>query len=376
MNIDSTLREELELVAGGAQPSPPDIARLIRTGAAHRTRVRRTRAVATLAAAAVAVTGAVLAPRMLGGGDDKHIEPTQAPTFEDLPVGSPTELPWAKDGILHVDGESTDITEEARFFYAAGTTVVMRGETDTWLVAGHRLVALEGTSFGRTPVISADGDQVALSSPTQGMTKISVYDVDGAGLVATKEVEGGANAVRVEAILSDGRVVFVGDQQRREFIWSPESGETTARPKGAGFLVAAQWPGGVSFQDEYGTLDARGRYHRVGTLQSTSLIGIFGDRWDRRGRRFLDEGNKPDDGNLKQFYSVEDVESGRRVELVLPKAGGFQTVGWESDDRVVLAATSPSGSTTLGLMRCDVETGGCERVGGVPAGISIPSSGP
>jgi hypothetical protein len=309
-------------------------------------------------------------------------------TFDELPQGEATTLPWWQDGVLHV-GETAIETRLSRINHRNGTTVVGRGtgypgsRTAWYLVVGDRLKPLVTTGTVGMPRISANGRWIAwlketyLSDPygelgaTDTRHDLVVYDarereVRGTWTNRRTVYDDGVNGMGLWGLDNRGRAAFGLDEV--DFLWKPGRRPVTIKGRDYdNYLDLDSWPRGIVRYARiqkvgvYGTVDRQGRFTKVGRIREP-LQGS----WSRRGDAYF---YAVDAGNT---YWVENVEERLRVQLGVPDEGDdtwLRPVGWESDGKVVLWLDDHYGEAEEDrslLVRCDAASGDCERVQGGP----------
>lgn len=308
-------------------------------------------------------------------------------TFEELPEGAPTTLPWWQDGVLHVGGKTIE-TPYRRINHRNGTTVVGKGsgypasKTEWYLVVGTRLKPLVTTGTASLPKVSANGRWIAWLKETYFSDP---YDDEETGVdtrhdlvvydVARREVAGtytnrrivysdGINGMGYWALNNRGRVAFgVGG---KDFIW--KAGRRPVAMKGRSYehyLDLDTWPRGVM---QYASLQEKGIYSTVdrkGRVEKQGLVPDWTGTWSRTGDAYA---YRTDGGS----FWVDRIDAGLRVQLGVPDIDDYvRVVGWESDTEVVVWWHNPYADNDISVLaRCDVVSGDCERVTGGPEGDS------
>lgn len=232
--------------------------------------------------------------------------PTGPPTYDDLPEGPATDLPWWEDGVLHVDG-TTIPTRLSLVLHRDGTTLVGRtrhGRGADWrLVRAGRLVTLVDGEAPIVPLIGPGGRRVVWAEVDGDVQRVTAYDV------AAGEVAG---------------------------TW------TTSEP-----VSPYERVGAVGVRE----IDADGRV-------------LLHALWDReRWTAWWDPGADPVRADVDVPADDERVDFPE--DLRLPVGVTTRPVAWDSPATVVVEARRTSGSW-LGLLRCDAGTHACERVADAP----------
>jgi hypothetical protein len=315
-------------------------------------------------------------------------------SYDDLPEGPSTDLPWWHAGVLHVDG-GTVATPLRLLVHRGGTTLAGRSSVARgaeWeLVRDGELVPLVAAAGPLVPRISPDGGLAAWVEVDGDRQQVTAYDV-AAGTVlgtwtTTQEVAccDGTGAVSVVGIDVTWRILL-GGVGRGSAVWTP--GREPVRV----WRVEPfqdQWPLGVSWQapgsgpldsvSAFGTLDEAGRVERVGAI-ADDQTGL----WSADGAGYAHPGTATGEAPVKAvldhwWVTGTDGPDSTEVELLVPTDELLELVAWESPTAVVLQARRPYGDPDVdrpgfvGLLRCDTTTGACERVAdGPPRGSRLP----
>ncbi len=291
-----------------------------------------------------------------------------------MPVGAPTDLPYWSDGVLHLAGREFR-TVVPRSLEAAGGTVLVNGAGRSQVVSAGTIAGLPG---GVTSVrLAPDGGRVAWVAD-RDVVAVPVEDDGGLGAPVTLDTDGLAgpdDVVRVQAVLTDGRVVVqmatppradevTGGSTGRAVVWTPGEEPVPVRlPRGVLLdFEPVPWPGGISWLDP-GSGIVLGRVADDGAVRPVGELAYGGGTWDAEGRV------------IAQVYAtvpyvLSPFEGGfaaTRLPLPPPRDRSWQIVGWESDGSVVAAVAGP-GFLARTLVRCRVPALTCERVGGFPNG--------
>ncbi len=305
-------------------------------------------------------------------------------SYDQLPQGGPTSLPWWQAGRLHV-GTTTLRTQLRELAARNGTVVLGSGwshpgrRSTAVLVRGSKLVHLPIAGHIRGPELSADGHWIAwldeqetrLSDDLDRVRyRLVLYDAITRRVVAqhreTRRVEheDGINGLSLISVANTGQVLF-GRGRAGPHVLAP--GREPVRLKGRRGQLRDWdgWPLGITVfrsrhgedRGVYGTVSRRGRFHRVG---ATSYA--FGS-WSPGAEGFAFEL----EGFFKNTYWVDRPGTGTVVQLGLPGHRDLHVVGWESASSVLLwDANEHAEPPYSSLVRCDSTTGACQRVEGGP----------
>jgi hypothetical protein len=305
------------------------------------------------------------------------LTPEQGPRpLDSMPVGAPTDVPYWSEGVLHVDGRAYR-TVVPRSLQWAGDAVLVAGAGRSQVVTGD---AIAGLPVGVTSIrLAPDGRLLAW---VIGRLVVAV-EVEGDGLgepvtLDTAELTGPEDVVRVQSVLTDGRVVVqmspvpraddvTGGSAGRAVVWTPGEEPVPVRlPRGVllGF-EPVPWPGGISWLDP-GSGIVLGRVAEDGAVRPVGELSFGGGTWDPEGRV------------IAQVYAtvpyvLSPFEGGfaaTRLPLPPPQDRSWQVVGWESGGSVVAAVAGP-GFLARTLVRCRLPALYCERIGGLPSGSVV-----
>ena len=292
--------------------------------------------------------------------------PSATPTpqaLADLAEGPATTVPFWDDGVLHV-GERTVDLPEMQLAWSGGTTLVglAQARGSVWsLVDGDGTVPVAESDGLLEPVLSADGSKVAWSSHLDENTReLGVWDVATRTLIATRTLDvqvvccDGGGDIYVLGVMDDGRVFF--HDTRSTYAWRP--GAAPVKVMGLGGLpYSPAWPGGgVMYQGRgatifetpgvFGSVDERGRFHRVGRT-ATDQLGM----WSPDGTAYAYLGDDLGVSNPKgeEVLGVwVEWPTGRTepVRMGLPTDRRWEVVAWEDADHVVLTTGTTEGPPT------------------------------
>ncbi len=312
------------------------------------------------------------------GLDLQPLTPARGPAeLADLPVGGPTDLPYWSGGILHAGGGSYRTTVPRTLRWAGGTTLVS-GPGRHQVVTSDSVAGLPG---GITSVqLAPDGRLVAWVAGQE--VAASVVEDDGTlGPPLTFDaavLAGPADVVRIQSILTDGRIVVqvaelpVGDRvgtgsPGRAVVWTPGGDPVEVRLP-AGVLLGfddVPWPGGISWLDP-GSGIVLSRVRDDGSVRPVGHLDYGGGVWSADGRV------------VAQIYAsvpyvLAPFDGGfapTQLPLPPPRTRSWRAIGWENSSTVVVAVDGPDllGRT---LVRCAVPSLVCERVGGGPDGRAV-----
>ncbi|MEI5673934.1 MULTISPECIES: hypothetical protein [unclassified Nocardioides] len=317
-------------------------------------------------------------------------DPGTAPSYDELPVGAPTTLPWWQAGRLHV-GDTVLRTRRSDIVSRGGTTLVATGEEDRlgrdtrwFLVQGSRLRKLPMHTRAQQPLVSADGRWIAWREVRAPRTdayerferyRVVLYDVR-RHRVANRfrdrrlvEWEDGGNGIWLRTLSNRGRLVLSRGSDGVQVL-SPRGRPVRFRGPQVGNGVEPDgWPGGTtvyrsrSETSVYGEVRRNGRFTRVGRTTAP-----FSGLWSTRGSGYAYEVDGYDaDGDRTSSYRVRPLR-GATVRLRVPADDhGFRVVGWETDEDLVLwSFDDGSEAPASRLVRCSATSGACERVTGGP----------
>ena len=337
---------------------------------------------------------------MGGGVVAANAEPAllaDAPTYNELPMGAPTTLPWWQGGQLHL-GETVIATGRSDIVSRNGTTVVAADEgrrtegRGTWfLVDGGRLERLPMQTSARQPLVSADGRWLAWTEVRARRTeayrrveryRVVLYDVERQVIANSfrdrRSVawEDGINGIRLRTLSNRGRLVLDQGSAGVKVLSTGGRPVRFGGPRGSDSVGLDGWPGGTTLwrsQSEtsvYGTVARNGSFKQVGrfTVDWTGL-------WSTEGSAYA----YTDYASDQNAYWVRPLDRAS-VRLGTPSdVREFRIVGWESADAVILWSFDDYSATPSSrLVRCSTATGACERVPGgplpgAPATMSSPS---
>jgi hypothetical protein len=358
-DLELRLADELGVVATGLPTPYVDAAGLARAGRLER--VRRRSVASGLVAAAVAVV-AVLAVTGALAGEDRAVDPAQAPSVDHL--ARPLELAWWTGvddqtnpgaGALHVGGAVIPV-EATRVVQARGRTFVAHDESgvELWSTVGDgALVPLAAVPLTGPPVVRGDGSAAWVEDHgTDGYALVEEMDGSGAGT----SLPPGEPPVTV-GLMNDGFVLLtVGDELVTSY---PQDGELVPAvdvPRGMRFGLVEAWSGGLSTY----------RDGRVG-VAFVDQDNRFVPAWETEGDG---TGRWSPDGT--QY--AEATDAGIRVAtevgaVVIPlEADRRQVVGWESATEVVVAQWIEADQAVTDVWRCDVGELRCAAVADAPNG--------
>lgn len=303
-------------------------------------------------------------------------------TWDGLPVGAPTTLPWWQHRRLH-QGDRVIGTRRSDIASRNGTTVVARdadrrmGRPATWfLVHGKKLLQLPMKTRTDKPLVSANGRWLAWlevrAKPTQAYRRIEryrvvVYSVEHRRIVASfrdrrlVEWEDGINGIWLRTLSNKGRLVLTRGNAGIKVL-SPGGRPVRLRVTRVGSGIDLDgWPRGTTVfrartdASVYGMVGRGGGFDRVGRF-TVSFAGL----WSAHGTRYA----YSDDGPTgTSTYWVRSLD-GERVQLGTPEDVPFLgVVGWESEDSVILWHFDDYSSQPVSrLVRCSATTGACEKV--------------
>ena len=305
-------------------------------------------------------------------------------SFDDLPEGPATTLPWWQGGKLHV-GEATIKTRLKRMASRAGTTVVGRGRgshgsTSEWyLVRRDRLKRLPMTNRSDRPLVSANGRWIAWlderAKPVSEFKddvryRVVAYDAEQREVVDIFHDrrlvlwEDGINGIWLRSLDNRGRTVFTLGREG-EHLWKPGRKPRKLTGDLHGTQDMDGWPRGLTqyrLRDGvgfYGTVDGHGVVTDQGQIRMPS-VGFWSETGD--GYLYTDYDAEP------LTFWVDRIDEGLSVQLGVPAEGSdeVQVVGWESATDVILWRYERWHDPVSILVRCDAITGDCERVEGGP----------
>ncbi|RYB88900.1 hypothetical protein EUA06_19180 [Nocardioides glacieisoli] len=307
------------------------------------------------------------------------------PTYDELPMGAPTTLPWWQGGQLHVGG-AVIATGRSDIVSRGGTTVVAAdggrstGGPATWFVVeGGTLEQLPMRTRGSQPLVSADGRWLAWAEVRAPRTeayrrvqryRVVLYDVERQGVAnlfrdrRSVAQEDGDNGIWLRTLSNRGRLVLSQGSAGVKVLSPRGRPVRFGGPQVGNGVDLDGWPGGTtvwrskSEASVYGTVGRNGGFDQVGRF-TVSWSGL----WSADGSAYAYTDYGPD-GNE---YWVRRLD-GASVRLTTPSdVRELRIVGWESPDAVVLWSFDDySGMPSSRLVRCSAATGSCERVPGGP----------
>jgi hypothetical protein len=320
-----------------------------------------------------------------GGLDAAHADASVpgagSPTYDELPVGAATTLPWWQRGRLHL-GTTIVETERGDIVSRNGTTVVTgredrrRGGAAMWfLVDGERLERLPMETHGDQPLVSADGRWLAWKEVRAQETdayrrieryRVVVYDVEQQAVANSFRDrrlvgwEDGINGIWLRTLSNRGRLVLHQGSDGVKVL-SPRGRPTRFGGRHVGLGTQPDgWPRGTTIYrwrsetSEYGLVARNGSYEQVGSF-TLPWSGL----WSANGGGYA----YTDYDTQDETYWVVTLDGGT-VQLTTPvDVSHFRVVGWESADAVILWHFDNYGETRASqLVRCWSTTGACERV--------------
>ena len=332
-----------------------------------------------------AAVGLALVAGGFAAGGSEAAGTAAGTTYDELPVGAPTTLPWWQHRRLHV-GATVIETRRSSLASRSGTTLVATSEdrrlgrpAQWYVVRGSRLEALPMESRADQPLISANGRWLAWLEVRAPHTdayrrweryRVVIFNVAhdriARHLRDRRRVawEDGVNALWLRTLSNRGRLLLTQGNDGVKVL-SPGAPLARFSERAASSLAVPDgWPGGTTIYRRttgasvYGTLGRGGRFSRVGSFTSS-----FAGRWSPSGSGFA----YVDDDSRPTTYWVRPLD-GEPVELAVPTDLSYpEVVGWESDDAVVLWSFDLySSEPSSRLVRCSATTGACERVPGGP----------
>lgn len=302
-------------------------------------------------------------------------------TYDSLPVGASTMLPWWQRGRLHV-GDIVIKTRLNDISSRAGTTVVATDEdrrlgrpTVWFLVDGTELQQLPMLANADRPLISANGHWIAWLEVRAPDTdryrrieryRVVVYNVQRQRIARhfrdrrLVEWEDGINGIWLRTLSNSGRLVFSRGSDGVQVL-SPRSGPVLfGGPQLGNGVTLDGWPRGTTvFRSNadasvYGAVHADGSFERAGRF-TVSFSGL----WSADGATYAYADY--DTADLTYWArTLDDVST----QLGTPSdVREFGIVGWESTDAVILWHFDDySNEPTSHLIRCFATTSACEQV--------------
>lgn len=332
--------------------------------------------VAALVLGLVCVGGGVVAANA-----ERALPGDEAPTYNELPMGAPTTLPWWQRGQLHL-GETVIATRRSDIVSRSGTAVVgvdelrRSDQQAMWfLVDGKRLEQLPMRTPGSQPLISADGRWLAWMEVRAQRTeayrrveryRVVVYDVERQVIANSyrdrRSVvwEDGDNGIWLRTLSNQGRLVLHQGSDGVKVLSPRGRPVRFGGPHVGNGVDPDGWPGGTtlyrsqSSASVYGAVARNGSFERVGRF-TVPHAGL----WSADGSAYV----YTDYESEETGYWVRSLD-GESVQLITPSgAPEFRIVGWESADAVILWYFDDYSSTPKSLLvRCSTSTGACERV--------------
>jgi hypothetical protein len=314
-------------------------------------------------------------------------EPMPA-SFDELPLGAGTSLPWWERDQLHVGSVTID-TELRVIASRGGTTVVGRGSgasgsrTEWRLVRGERLRRLPTAGSTRMPLVSANGRWIAwLDAHSTRVSahldrvryRLAIYDAATRRVVVSyretrrTEWEDYSNGLMLASLDNRGRALFERGTAGPHLL--TRSGRSV--PLDVRRLYTAGWDGwprGVML-NRYGSMADYGVFGTVtggGQFAEVGRIPFPSGSWSPSGGSYVLNTSGENGDAAFWVYRIDD---GTVVQLGVPPVdGSIHSVGWESEEEVVLWWHDSYGPEPVSLLvRCDASTGDCERVFGGPKG--------
>jgi hypothetical protein len=302
-------------------------------------------------------------------------------TYDSLPVGAPTTLPWWQRGRLHV-GDVVISTRLNDISSRDGTTVVASDEdrrfgrpTVWFLVDGTELQQLPMLANAARPLISANGHWIAWLEVRARDTdryrrieryRVVVYNVRRQRIAnhfrdrRLVEWEDGINGIWLRTLSNGGRLVFSRGSDGVQVL-SPHSGPVPFGGPQIGNGVSPDgWPRGTTvFRSNtetslYGSVDRNGRFDTAGRF-TVSFSGL----WSADGATYA----YTDDDTPDLTYWTRTLDNVSTQLSAPTDVRGFGIVGWESTDAVILWHFDDySSQPTSQLIRCFATTSACEQV--------------
>lgn len=360
-DLEQQLADELDLVA--ADLRTPDLAVAGLVAAGQREQQRGRALVAGVVAAVVVAMLALTVALPAGDGSPEPAGPAPTTGTDDV-LGRPLELPWAADGVLHVDGAEIEVVA-TRIVRARGVTLVEhRGAwslvddgalspLSSGPLAGDPVVGLDGTVAWIEPPEGGGGDSGAPGGPARYV--VNQQAADGARSAATLDAEGpccdGAGAIELVGVVDRGRLVVtrggtlgtyrLGDARFEPVVGVPGEvsfGRATPRPGG---LAARRGSTVVA-----ATLDATGRWQ-----PGWETAGDGSGAWSDDGEQYAEAA-----GGEVRFATRAGTTS---VSLM---ADRLRVVGWESASEVVVARWIEDEGLATRMWRCSARELRCEPI--------------
>lgn len=348
---DQLERDLTELFARRAEdteapPIPADLLTGVRAGDTHPS--RRTIALGLVAAAAVAAV-AVPVGLALRDNDDR---PTPAPQ-PDAPHG--LDIPYLRDGALHVDGLALATTATA--LVVAGDGVLVASAEDDG--RGPTWERFDGDSLQSAPwldgrygaVVSYDGQLVAAPVGRGVTASVRVWDADTGDVVDTIDVASVPSDEDpwLRGFDSEGRLFWEDDGIRMR---TADGAEVDVRAPG--HLLASIAPGGLVLREGDADTAVLGFVTDGGQVRESGAVPVSTTAaWSAAGQlAYVAIG----DGRLLVTEPGSDV-----TPVALPlDAGLAQPVGW-SGGRVVVVVNATDTDETNRVLLVDPTTGEVEE---------------
>ncbi|PSL01599.1 hypothetical protein CLV30_11387 [Haloactinopolyspora alba] len=388
MKVEDTIRENVDHMTRAVHPRTGLADDAIRQAHTSRRRVRIAVAGST---AAVAGLGAFLVvdPGGLRDGFDTPAANAPLPAasdtridFDDLPLGSPPEVPWLADGAIHdvsgstsfgvdvsavsirrVDGghvvkavppadapfddvETVPDWPHARLFFVpqdGEATVLAEGRVTTVAVSpsGKRV------AWGMADLTDASGD---FNDQDDMRSSLTVADVR-TGEVIDEITEIPAMMSSPAGFLGEDRVLYASDRNKTPlgtFLW--EIGGDTSRWRDGGSVVAVSASAGLA------AVRPRGGPTEIVGVESGEVLWSV----ERTIATPLDTLAFSPDGQYAAIVEnthvvIRDARTGEEVRRIMVETPEHPR--WESDDSLVFGAYQDT--TQAALVRCPVE-GDCE----------------
>ncbi len=303
-------------------------------------------------------------------------------TWDGLPVGAPTTLPWWQHRRLHL-GDRVIRTRRSDIVSRSGTTVVATdadrrmGRPATWyLVHGKKLLRLPMQTRTAKPRVAANGRWLAWLEVRAKSThayrrieryRVVIYNVERQRIAASfrdrRRVawEDGINGIWLRTLSNQGRLVLTqGSDGMKALSPGGRLASFHGARVGSGIDLDG-WPRGTTIHraktdaNLYGVVGRDGAFDRVGRF-TAPYAGV----WSAHGNRYAYSDDGPTGTSTFWVRSLD----GERVQLQTPEDVPFLgIVGWESADAVILWHFDDySNEPVSNLVRCSATTGACEKV--------------
>ncbi len=405
VGIEDEVRAGLHRVAGAVDVPRIEVGTLETRGqiaARRRYRWRATAILASAAAVAVVVAGITITVR---GDSDTGMVPqpprvaTQPagptttslrsvqsspspghpsavhPPRHALPQGAPVTAPhWGKGVLYWGQGYSAKVSYPSLATGAGVTLVTTRGNHGRLVIRridGPRLVRLTNNAAG-WPVVSGDGRYAAWETALKGRRqKLILWDLRSGSVVLSREFTSHAQCCDAPSIVlgfdserrvyvEDGHVKLMWDT-RQQTLRRIDSNRVVVRGVWAhGPVVAGQVSGLSGPGSLYGTVDARGRFHKTGEYPSQT--GVWSD--DGLHVAYTYQSKR----DFKGLY-VKDTRTGKARRIHLPKSWTGEPVFWDSTNTFLVKAGDGHGHG--GLLRCNAVSGLCTKPTPQPQHVAI-----